>query len=128
MPLSASPLRVNGQVGRSRVMAPPGTPARLPVAILVCNQAPPVTDPATGAVVTPSLMTFDQCTTLFHETGHGLQHMLTTVDEGAVSGISGVEWDAVEQPSQFMEYWVRAYRDWLPLRAVKCHGVPLMYH
>ena len=96
-------------------MAPPGTPARLPVAILVCNQAPPVTDPATGAVVTPSLMTFDQCTTLFDETGHGLQPMLTTVHEGAVSGISGVEWDAVEQPSQFMEYWVRAYRDWLPL-------------
>jgi len=96
---------MNGVVGRSRALAPPGAAVRLPVAVLCCNQAPPVTDPATGEV-TPSLMSFDECTTLFHETGHGLQHMLTKVDEGAVSGISGVEWDAVEQPSQFMEYWV----------------------
>ena len=64
-----------------------------------------MTDPASGET-TPSLMSFNECTTLFHETGHGLQHMLTQVDEGAVAGISGVEWDAVEQPSQFMEYWV----------------------
>ena len=75
------------------------------MAVLCCNQAPPVTDPASGEV-TPSLMTFAECTTLFHEAGHGLQHMLTHVDEGPVAGISGVEWDAVEQPSQFMEYWV----------------------
>jgi len=96
---------MNGVVGRSRALAPPGMAVRLPVAVLCCNQAPPVTDPASGEV-TPSLMSFDECTTLFHETGHGLQHMLTQVDEGPVAGISGVEWDAVEQPSQFMEYWV----------------------
>ena len=96
---------MNGVVGRSRALAPPGAQVRLPVAVLCCNQAPPVTDPASGEV-TPSLMTFGECTTLFHETGHGLQHMLTQVDEGPVAGISGVEWDAVEQPSQFMEYWV----------------------
>ena len=98
---------MNGAIGRSRAMASASTPnaVRLPVAILVCNQGEPIVDSKTGAV-TPSLMTFDQCTTLFHETGHGLQHMLTKVDEGSVSGISGVEWDAVEQPSQFMEYWV----------------------
>ena len=96
---------MNGAIGRSRALAPPGSEVRLPVAILVCNQSEPTVDPTTGAV-TPSLMTFNECTTLFHETGHGLQHMLTNVSEGNVSGISGVEWDAVEQPSQFMEYWV----------------------
>jgi oligopeptidase A len=67
---------------------------------MVCNQSPPVTN-ADGSV-TPSLMTFDEVETLFHECGHALQHMLTQVDEGQVSGIRGVEWDAVEQPSQFM--------------------------
>lgn len=71
---------------------------RLPVAHLVCNGTPPVGD-------TPSLMTFREVETLFHEFGHGLQHMLTTVDLRDVSGISGVEWDAVELPSQFMENW-----------------------
>ena len=96
---------MNGAIGRSRALAPPGSEVRLPVAILVCNQSEPTVDPTTGSV-TPSLMTFNECTTLFHETGHGLQHMLTNVSEGNVSGISGVEWDAVEQPSQFMEYWV----------------------
>jgi len=96
---------MTGVVGRSRAMAPAGEAVRLPVAVLCCNQAPPVTDPESGET-TPSLMSFNECTTLFHETGHGLQHMLTQVDEGAVAGISGVEWDAVEQPSQFMEYWV----------------------
>ena len=95
---------MNGVIGRSRALAPAGQAVRLPCAILVCNQGSPTTDARTGEV-TPSLMTFAQCTTLFHETGHGLQHMLTNVSEGAVSGISGVEWDAVEQPSQFMEYW-----------------------
>ncbi|MCP4785205.1 MAG: M3 family metallopeptidase [Fuerstiella sp.] len=71
---------------------------RLPVAHLVCNGTPPIGD-------TPSLMTFREVETLFHEFGHGLQHMLTTVDFRDVSGISGVEWDAVELPSQFMENW-----------------------
>ena len=69
-----------------------------PVAHLVCNQTPPSGD-------TPSLMSFREVETLFHEFGHGLQHMLTTVDEPDVAGISGVEWDAVELPSQFMENW-----------------------
>lgn len=71
----------------------------LPVAYLVCNGTPPV-----GS--TPSLMTFSEVETLFHEFGHGLQHMLTRVDEYEASGISNVEWDAVELPSQFMENWV----------------------
>ena len=75
-----------------------GDEIRLPVAHLVCNSTPPVGD-------TPSLMTFREVETLFHEFGHGLQHMLTTVDLRDVSGISGVEWDAVELPSQFMENW-----------------------
>jgi oligopeptidase A len=67
-----------------------------PVAYLTCNGSPPVGD-------TPSLMTFNEVETLFHEFGHGLQHMLTTVTVGDVAGINGVEWDAVELPSQFME-------------------------
>ncbi len=75
----------------------------LPVAYLVCNGTPPV---AKGDTKQPSLMTFTEVETLFHEFGHGLQHMLTTVDEYEASGISNVEWDAVELPSQFMENWV----------------------
>jgi oligopeptidase A len=71
---------------------------RLPVAYLVCNQSPPVDGK-------PSLMTFSEVETLFHEFGHGLQHMLTTVDYVGASGINNVEWDAVELPSQFMENW-----------------------
>lgn len=70
----------------------------VPVAYLTCNGSPPVGDK-------PSLMTFREVETLFHETGHGLQHMLTTASVGDVSGINGVEWDAVELPSQFMENW-----------------------
>ena len=83
-------------VGRSALFAPTGATARLPVAHLVCNGTPPV-----GGK--PSLMTFREVETLCHELGHGLQHMLTNVDEGLVAGINGVEWDAVELPSQFME-------------------------
>ena len=71
---------------------------QVPVAHLVCNQTPPVDDK-------PSLMTFREVETLFHEFGHGLQHMMTTVDYPDAAGISGVEWDAVELPSQFMENW-----------------------
>ncbi|ABX08988.1 M3 family metallopeptidase [Prochlorococcus marinus] len=70
----------------------------LPVAYLICNQTPPVGD-------TPSLMSFEEVKTLFHEFGHGLQHMLTTVDYPQAAGINNVEWDAVELPSQFMENW-----------------------
>ena len=70
----------------------------IPVAYLVCNQTPPSNSK-------PSLMSFDEVQTLFHEFGHGLQHMLTTVDLPEVAGINNVEWDAVELPSQFMENW-----------------------
>ncbi|MGD9857517.1 MAG: M3 family metallopeptidase [Planctomycetaceae bacterium] len=71
---------------------------QIPIAHLVCNCTPPVGDK-------PSLMTFREVETLFHEFGHGLQHMLTTVDYPDAAGISGIEWDAVELPSQFMENW-----------------------
>ncbi|HZR84902.1 MAG TPA: M3 family metallopeptidase [Candidatus Binatia bacterium] len=73
-------------------------PGRRPVAYLVCNQVPPVAGK-------PSLMTFSEVETLFHEFGHGLQHMLTRVDYPLAAGIRNVEWDAVELPSQFMENW-----------------------
>jgi len=72
-----------------------------PVAFLTCNFAPPLP----GA---PALLTHDEVLTLFHEFGHGLQHLLTRVDVAAVSGIRGIEWDAVELPSQFMENWCYA--------------------
>lgn len=80
----------------SRRAGPDGV--TLPVAYLVCNATPP----AEGR---PAQMSFDEVLTLFHEFGHGLQHMLTQVDLEPVSGIRGVEWDAVELPSQFMENW-----------------------
>jgi len=81
-------------IGRAKT----GTEVRLPVAYLICNQTPPVDG-------NPSLMTFEEVNTLFHEFGHGLQHMLTTVDYSGAAGINNVEWDAVELPSQFMENW-----------------------
>jgi len=71
---------------------------QLPVAYLTCNFTPPVDGK-------PSLLTHDELTTLFHEFGHGLHHMLTRVDVKPVSGINGVAWDAVELPSQFLENW-----------------------
>ncbi|WZY80305.1 hypothetical protein YC2023_026689 [Brassica napus] len=83
---------------RSRVMSQKGSSVRLPVAQMVCNQTPPVGDK-------PSLMTFREVETVFHEFGHALQHMLTKEDEGLVAGIRNIEWDAVELPSQFMENW-----------------------
>lgn len=89
---------MNEVAGRSKAMARDGQEARIPIAHMVTNQPPP----SEGI---PSLMSFRDVETLFHECGHALQHMLTSVDEGMVSGIRGVEWDAVEQPSQFMEYW-----------------------
>lgn len=79
-----------------RMRTPEGL--QLPVAYMTCNSTPPVGD-------RPALFTHDEVITLFHEFGHGLHHMLTRVDYPAVSGINGVEWDAVELPSQFMENW-----------------------
>jgi oligopeptidase A len=75
-----------------------GNSVQTPVAYLTCNFTPP-----TGS--DSALLTHDEVTTLFHEFGHGLQHMLTKIDYLGVSGINGVEWDAVELPSQFMENW-----------------------
>ncbi|MCI0748931.1 MAG: M3 family metallopeptidase [Nevskiales bacterium] len=72
-----------------------------PVAFLTCNFAPPLPGQ-------PALLTHEEVLTLFHEFGHGLHHLLTRVDVAAVSGIRGVEWDAVELPSQFMENWCYA--------------------
>ncbi len=80
---------------RSRWLRPTGE-QQTPVALLTCNFASPVGDK-------PALLTHDDVITLFHEFGHGLHHMLTQVNDLGVSGISGVEWDAVELPSQFME-------------------------
>jgi oligopeptidase A len=75
-----------------------GEELQTPVAYLICNFTPPIGDD-------PSLLTHGEVETLFHEFGHGLHHMLTKVDHLSVSGIHGVEWDAVELPSQFMENW-----------------------
>lgn len=71
---------------------------QLPIAYLTCNLTPPVGDD-------PALLTHMEVTTLFHEFGHGLHHMLTQMEISGVSGINGVEWDAVELPSQFLENW-----------------------
>ncbi len=95
---------------RSRWKRPEGA-LQLPVAQLVCNFAPPVGDQ-------PALLTHDELTTLFHEFGHGLHHMLTQVDELSLSGISGVEGDAVELPSQFMENFCW---EWEVLQKLTCH-------
>ena len=84
---------------RSRWLKPTGE-QQTPVALLTCNFASPV---GVNGQERPALLTHDDVITLFHEFGHGLHHMLTQVNDLGVSGISGVEWDAVELPSQFME-------------------------
>ncbi|MEH6582393.1 MAG: oligopeptidase A [Halioglobus sp.] len=81
-----------------RVRRYSGDALQIPVAYLVCNFTPPVGDQ-------PALLTDQELTTLFHEFGHGLHHMLTQQTVAAVSGINGVPWDAVELPSQFLENW-----------------------
>ncbi len=102
---------------RGRWQRPEGA-LQLPLAHLVCNFAPPV-----GGK--PALLSHDDVVTLFHEFGHGLHHMLTQVDELAVAGISGVEHDAVELPSQFMENFCW---EWEVLQRLTAHadtGAPL---
>ena len=103
---------------RARWLRPDSGQLQTPVAHLVCNFAD-------GAEGKPALLTHDDVITLFHECGHGLQHMLTTVNERDVSGISGVEWDAVELPSQFMENFCW---EWDVLKHMTAHvetGAPL---
>ncbi|HEY5580636.1 MAG TPA: M3 family metallopeptidase [Rhodoferax sp.] len=103
---------------RSRWLRPDTHQLQTPVAHLVCNFADGVGDK-------PALLTHDDVTTLFHEFGHGLHHLLSQVNERDVSGISGVEWDAVELPSQFMENFCW---EWDVLRHMSAHvdtGAPL---
>jgi len=103
---------------RTRWLRPDTGALQTPVAHLVCNFAEGVDDK-------PPLLTHDDVITLFHEFGHGLHHMLTQVNERDVSGISGVEWDAVELPSQFMENFCW---EWDVLRNMTAHvdtGAPL---
>ncbi|MET3916020.1 oligopeptidase A [Variovorax sp. OAS795] len=103
---------------RARWLRPDDAALQTPVAQLVCNFA-------SGVDGKPPLLTHDDVTTLFHEFGHGLHHMLTQVNERDVSGISGVEWDAVELPSQFMENFCW---EWDVLRHMTAHvdtGEPL---
>jgi oligopeptidase A len=99
-----------------------GSGVQTPIAYLVCNFSAPMT---IDGVQKPVLLTHDEVITLFHESGHGLHHMLTQVDEAGVSGISGVEWDAVELPSQFMENFCW---EWDVLQHMTAHadtGAPL---
>ncbi|WCM90722.1 M3 family metallopeptidase [Acidovorax sp. NCPPB 3576] len=103
---------------RTRWLRPDTGKLQTPVAHLVCNFAEGVN----GA---PPLLTHDDVITLFHEFGHGLHHMLTQINERDVSGISGVEWDAVELPSQFMENFCW---EWDVLKHMTAHvdtGEPL---
>ncbi|HRN76061.1 M3 family metallopeptidase [Ottowia sp.] len=103
---------------RARWLRPDSRALQTPVAHLVCNFAE-------GVGGQPPLLTHDDVITLFHEFGHGLHHLLTQVDELSVSGISGVEWDAVELPSQFMENFCW---EWEVLRHMTAHvdtGAPL---
>ncbi len=95
---------------RTRWQRPDGR-LQTPLAQLVCNFAPPV-----GG--RPVLLTHDEVITLFHEFGHGLHHLLTEVDELPLSGIGGVEWDAVELPSQFMENFAW---EWPLLQRISAH-------
>ncbi len=96
---------------RGRWMRPDTHQLQTPVANLVCNFAD-------GVDGKPPLLTHDDVTTLFHEFGHGLHHLLTQVNERDVSGISGVEWDAVELPSQFMENFCW---EWEVLKGMTAH-------
>ena len=98
---------------RARWLRPDTQQLQTPVAHLVCNFAE-------GVDGQPPLLTHDDVITLFHEFGHGLHHMLTQVNERDVSGISGVEWDAVELPSQFMENFCW---EWNVLKHMSAHVI-----
>ncbi len=103
---------------RARWLRPDTGQLQTPIAHLVCNFAD-------GVGGKPALLSHDDVTTLFHEFGHGLHHMLTQINERDVSGISGVEWDAVELPSQFMENFCW---EWDVLKHMTAHvdtGAPL---
>jgi oligopeptidase A len=103
---------------RARWLRPDNGHLQTPIAHLVCNFA-------AGVDGKPALLTHDDVITLFHEFGHGLHHLLTQVNERDVSGISGVEWDAVELPSQFMENFCW---EWEVLQQMTAHvetGAPL---
>ncbi len=107
---------------RNRWLRPDDGKLQTPVAHLVCNFAEGA---EVDGVKKPALLTHDNVITLFHECGHGLQHLLTQVNEHDVSGISGVEWDAVELPSQFMENFCW---EWSVLKHMTAHvdsGEPL---
>ena len=97
-PFARSGKRGGAWMDDCRVRRRVDTQVQLPVAYLVCN----FTAPNPGE---PALLTHDEVTTLFHEFGHGLHHMLTQMEHADISGINGVAWDAVELPSQFMENW-----------------------
>jgi len=99
----------------ARWLRPDTQQLQTPVAHLVCNFADGI---EVNGVRQPALLSHDDVTTLFHEFGHGLHHMLTQVNEHDVSGISGVEWDAVELPSQFMENFCW---EWNVLRHMTAH-------
>ena len=103
---------------RARWLRPDTGALQTPIAHLVCNFA-------SGVGGKPALLTHDDVTTLFHEFGHGLHHLLSQINEREVSGISGVEWDAVELPSQFMENFCW---EWDVLKHMTAHvdtGEPL---
>ncbi len=107
---------------RARWLRPDNATLQTPVAHLVCNFGEGLT---VNGVQQPPLLTHDDVITLFHEFGHGLHHLLTQVNEHDVSGISGVEWDAVELPSQFMENFCW---EWDVLKHMTAHvdtGEPL---
>ena len=110
-------------IARRRIIGAAAELIQKPVAYLNCNFSGPVGEK--DGKLRPATFTHDEVTTLFHETGHGLHHMLTRVEELGVSGIHGVEWDAVELPSQFMENYCWT---WSVVQEMTAHvdtGAPL---
>ena len=114
---------MDGAIHRRRIAEGAQAGIETPVAYLCCNFSRPVGE--VNGKAKPALFTHDEVLTLFHETGHGLHHLLTRIDDAAVSGINGVEWDAVELPSQFMENFCW---EWDVLQGMTAHvetGQPL---